>query len=274
MSSRAAAFLLVLLALPASAADVDQAVRDSYGAYLQGRYDDSAGGWRYLQSLNAGPSPEANEALAERDGGHPEAAVPAWIKASLRDGAGGFVWNQRGWSFLAVGREREAKESFEKAIDRSSTTETQAEANLGLGLEAILDDKPKAGLDALRRAGISGPYAIAASAQLIAEASMSLRDKESALSYLRQALDVDPYNREALRALVRLLDKIGDNRGAWLTARRALALDPSDAQSRRVLNRNAPYITGDPDEASGVRRISRPVLDPSAPDTPLPSAAR
>ena len=275
MKPRSAAAALLMLALPVLAVDIEPTARGSYGAYLQGRYDDSASGWRYLQSLNvANPSPEANEALAERDGGHPEAALPLWIKASLLEGADGFLWNQRGWSFLAIERGREAKESFQKAIDRSSTTATQAEANLGLGLGAILDAKPKAGLDALRRAGISGPYAIAASAQLTAEASMSLGDKERALSYLRQSLDLDPYNRESLRALVRLLNDIGDNRGAWLTARRALALDPSDAESRRVLKRNASYVTGDPDEASGVRRIARPVLNAETTEPALPVSSR
>jgi SpoIID/LytB domain protein len=275
MSARAAAVLLAALALPAVSADVDQTARDSYGAYLQGRYDDSASGWRYLQSLNvAGPAPEANEALVQRDGGHPEAALPLWIKASLLDGADGFVWNQRGWSFLALGRTRESKESFEKAIDRSSTTATQAEANLGVGLGAIIDGKPKAGLAALRRAGVAGPYAIAASAQLTAEASMALGDKEQALGYLRQSLDLDPYNRESLRSLVRMLDKIGDNRGAWLTARRALALDPSDEEGRRILKRNADYISGDPDEASGVRRIARPVLNAETSEPALPVSTR
>ena len=274
MSARLVA-LLAVLALPALAADVAQTARDSYGAYLQGRYDDSASGWLYLQTLNvSGPSPEANEALVLRDGGHPEAAVAPWIKASLMENADGFVWNQRAWSFLALGRSREAKESFQKAIDRSSTTATQAEANLGLGIGAILDGKPKAGLDALRRAGISGPYAIAASAQLTAESSAALGDKERALSYLRQSLDLDPYNRESLRALVRLLNDIGDNRGAWLTARRELALDPTDEEARRVLKRNAAYITGDPDEASGVRRIARPVLNADTTEPALPVSSR
>jgi SpoIID/LytB domain protein len=266
---------LLLLALPASAADVAQTVRDSYGAYLQGRYDDAASGFRYLQTLNvAAPAPEANEALVLRDGGRPEAALPLWIKASLLENADGFVWNQRAWSFLSLGRSRDAKESFQRAIDRSSTTATQAEANLGLGLDALLEHKPKAGVDALRRAGISGPYAIAVSAQLTAETSAALGDKERALSYLRQSLDVDPYNRESLRALVRLLDSIGDNRGAWLAARRELALDPADEDARKVLKRNASYITGDPDEASGVRRIARPVLNPETTEPALPVSSR
>ena len=34
------------------------------------------------------------------------------LKSSLLEGADGFVWNQRGWAFLAIGREREARDSF------------------------------------------------------------------------------------------------------------------------------------------------------------------
>lgn len=263
------AALLVLLAAGASAADVERTIRDSYGAFLQGRHEDAASGWRYLAGLGVtAPRPEANEALAQRDAGSPEAALALWVKASVTDGDG-LEWNQRGWAFLALGREREARESFEKAIDRSSTTSTQSEANLGLGLTAIRENKPKAALEALRRAAVSGPYAIAGAAQLTAEVSASQGDQQAALSYLRQALGVDPYNREALRALTRLLDKIGDNRAAWLSARRALALDPADPDARKVLKRNESFIVGDPDEASGVRRIARPVLRPddeSAPD--------
>ncbi|MDE2510284.1 MAG: tetratricopeptide repeat protein, partial [Elusimicrobia bacterium] len=273
MRGRAAA-LALLLALPARAADVEQTVRDSYGAFLQGRYEDSASGWRYLSGLGVtAPRPDANEALALRDAGQSEPALPSWIKASLSPDAGGFVWNQRAWSALALGRTREAKESFQKALDRSSTTATQAEADLGLGLAALLDDQPKAALDPLRRAAVAGPYAISASALLTAEISAKLRDRQSALSYLRQALDVDPYDREALRALAKLLDKIGDNKGAWLAARRALALDPADADEIKILKRNARFIVGDPDEASGVRRIARPVLNPDSDDLPLPKDA-
>lgn len=270
-----AAVVLALLAVPALAADVEQTVRESYGAFLQGRYEDAGSGWRYLAGLGiAGPRPEANEALAERDAGHPEAALPLWIKASIADGADGMLWNQRGWSSLALGRLRESKEAFEKAIDRSSTTETQGEANLGLGLTALLDDKPKAAMEPLRRAGIAGPYSVAAAAQLTAEGSATIGDPSAALNYLRQALDVDAYDREALRALVRFQDKVGDNRGAWLAARRELWFDPTDPEALRALKRNAGFLTGDPDEASGVRRIARPQLDPSAEEPPLPKSTR
>jgi stage II sporulation protein D len=141
-------------------------------------------------------------------------------------------------------------------------------------LDAILDGKPKAGLEALRRASIAGPYAIAAAAQLTAESAAASADKVTALTYLREALSVDPYNREALRGLVRMLDKAGDNRGAWLAARRAVALDPTDEDARKIMKRNAEYIVGDPDEASGVRRIARPVLNPDLTEPDLPASTK
>jgi stage II sporulation protein D len=269
------AALLALASLPASAADVEQTTRDSYAAFLQGRYEDSASGWRYLDGLGVtAPHPEANEAISLRDAGQPDAALPTWIKASLAADADGFIWNQRAWASLALGRTREAKESFEKAVDRSSTTAAQAEANLGEGLAALINDQPKAALEPLRRASIAGPYAISAAALLSAEIFTRLGDRQSTLSYLRQALDVDPYDREALRALARLLDKIGDNKGAWLASRRALALDPADPEAVKILKRNAGFIVGDPDDASGVRRIARPALNPDADDLPLPAAPR
>lgn len=268
-----AAALLLAAAPRARAADAAQSARDGYGAFLQGRYDDSASAWRYIAGLGvAAPRPEANEALVQRDAGRPESALPLWIKATLIDAEGGFAWNQRAWSNLALGRLREAKESFQKAIDRSSTTATQAEANLGLGLVAILDAKPNAGVEALRRASVSGPYAIGAASLLTARVNLALGDKQAALSYLRQALDVDPYDREALRELEVLLDKIGDNRGAWLTSRRALALDPTDEQARKILARNSSFLVGDPDEAAGVRRIARPLLNAEG-DGPLPAVS-
>jgi SpoIID/LytB domain protein len=257
-----AAGCCLLAAGVAAAADVERTVAEAYSTYRAGRYDDAASAWRYLQSLGvSAPKPEANAALVEREADRPEAAMALWIKASLLDAGGGFAWNQRGWTALALERTREGRESFEKAVDRSTSSAVQAEAELGLGMAALQDGKPKAALEALRRASVAGPYAVAVAAQLTAEAAMKLGDRQSALTYLRQSLDVDPFNREALRSLMILLNQIGDNRGAWLTARRALALDAADGDARRISSRNAGFLTGDPDGASGVRRIARPVLN-------------
>lgn len=270
----AAAAVLLLVASAAWSADVEETVRSSYGAFLQGRYEDSASGWRYLSSLSvSAPRPEANEALAMSEDGKHESALPLWIKASILEGADGFIWNQRAWTALALGRLSDARGGFEKAMDRSASTATQAEAQLGLGLTALLDDKPRAAFEPLRRAGISGPYAIAAAAQLTAEAALSVGDKQTALTYFRQSLDVDPLNLEALRALTLLLDRIGDNRAAWRAARRLLALDPADPDALKVLKHNERFVIGDADAASGARRLSRPVLDGEA-TSPSPPASK
>jgi len=258
-----------------AAADIEETVRTSYGAYRQGRYEDSASGWRYLSALSiSAHDPEANEALALREAGLLESALPLWIKASLVEGAGGLIWNQRAWTSLALGRLRQASESFAKAVDRSSTTAMQAEAQLGLGLAFLIDDKPRAALEPLRKASVSGPYAISAAAQLTAEAALEVGDKQAALTYLRQALDIDPLNLEALQSIASLFDKIGDNRAAWRTARRLLSLDPGDAAARKILGRNSRHIIGDPDLAFGARRLSRPVLNAQSPEPPLPASKR
>lgn len=273
-----AALLGALLAAreaAAAPADAAEAQATARGAFLAGRYDDAESAWRYLSELGvAAPEPEANLALTLRDKGQHEAATAQWLKASLLEGADGFAWNQRAWSYLATGREREARDAFTKALDRSSTTATQAEANVGIGLSFILDGKPKAAEEPLRRAGISGPYAISVSAQLTAEAARMSGDRQTALTYLRQAVEIDPANNEALRGLAKALADAGDNRAAWRAYKKVLSLDPKDAEARKLYEKNGRYITGDLDAAAGVRRVARPVLDSTATDPPLPVSTR
>jgi len=257
------------------AADVPEALATARGAFLAGRYDDAESAWRYLSELGvAAPEPEANLALTLRDNGRHESATAQWLKASLLEGADGFSWNQRAWSYLATGRHREARDAFTRALDRSSTTATQAEANAGLGLSFILDGKPKGSEAPLRRAGLAGPYAISISAQLTAEAASTTGDRQTALTYLRQAVEIDPANNEALRGLAKALGDAGDNRAAWRAYKKILSLDPKDAGSRKLYDKAGRFVTGDLDAAAGVRRVARPVLDPDRTDPPLPASTR
>ncbi|MBI3289611.1 MAG: tetratricopeptide repeat protein, partial [Elusimicrobia bacterium] len=263
ISRSLAAMILAVCCVPAFAADVEETQRAARAALLSGRDEDAEKAWHYLSELgvSAGET-SANLALTLRDKGDHEAATAQWLKTTLLEETDGFAWNQRGWSYLATGRRREARESFSKAIERSSTTATQAEANVGLGLTAILDGKPRAADEPLRRAGLAGPYAISASAQLTAEAAIKLGDRPTALPYLRQALEVDSANGEALGQLARQLEESGDNRSAWRAYRRLLSLDPKNAAARKAYERVARFVTGDQDSAAGVRRVARPVLNP------------
>src|SRR6185295_2150262 len=113
--------------------------------------------YRYLATLGVTPpEPDANLALLTRDKGDHDQALPLWVKASLLEESDGFVWNQRGWAYLSADRPQEAKESFVRAIDRSSTTAMQAEANLGLGFASLANAQPKAGMAPLRAALVQG----------------------------------------------------------------------------------------------------------------------
>jgi len=279
--TRMRAVLLALACAPLAAplaraaADATEALATARGAFLAGRYDDAESAWRYLSELGVGaPQPEANLALTLRDLGQHEAATAQWLKASLLEGADGFAWNQRAWSYLATGRNREARDAFTRAIDLSSTTPTQAEANVGIGLSYILDGKQKASDASLRKAAVLGPYAISIAAQLTAEAAKMSGDRQSALTYLRQAVEIDPANGEALRDLAQALADAGDNRAAWRAFKKVLSLEPKDAEARRLYEKTGKFITGDLDAAAGVRRISRPLLNAEGGEEPLPTSAR
>lgn len=266
------AALLLLLALPARAAEVPETVAASYQAFLEGRYEDSEKGFKYLATLGiASPNPDSNLGVLARDRGDNTAALPNWVKASLLAEADGFLWNQRGWSTLSAGRPRQARQAFEKAIDRSSTTATQAEANLGLALAFLMESRPKGARAPLRQAALQGPYTLSAAYYLAALTAQMMGDKSGALLYFRQSLESDPLNLEALDGLARLYDKVGENRSAWRLYHRLLGLDPAESWSAERIRKLAKFITGDPETSLPIRRLGRPLLE-AAKEPPAPKA--
>jgi stage II sporulation protein D len=262
---------ILLLATLASAAEVHQTLTEAYDSFLQGRQHDSVAGYRYLATLGiSAPDPDTNLAILERDSGMLAEALPLWLKSSLREAADGFVWNQRGWAYTALDRPKEARESFLKAVDRSSTTAMQAEANLGLGVAALLSGQPKTALAPLRSALVAGRYIIPLAAYYTAQASILTRDKNAAVAYYRQCANLDPLNLECLRGLAELQDKAGDNRAAWRAWRRLLSLDPADAQAAERVKKLQAYLPTKVEELLPVRRLSRPLLSAASEDLPEP----
>lgn len=182
---------------------------------------------------------------------------------------GGYALAQQGWSQLAVGREREARASFARAVDRAAAPAQQGEARLGEGLSWLMAGRPRQALEPLRLAGLAGPYEIAVSARLRAEAALDLGDTVSARAFLRQALGLDGEDRDSLRRLMMLLAREGADADAWRAAERALRMDPADVQARLIAARSGPRIKGDRDAALGLRRLTRPLLKPD--DGPAPA---
>lgn len=253
---------LLCIATAAAATEVSETVASAYQAFLEGRYEDAEKGYRYLATLGISiPDPDSNLAILARDRGDNAAALPFWVKTTLLETADGFLWNQRAWSALSADRGAQARRSFEKAIDRSTTTATQAEANLGIGLAFLLDSRPKGATTALRLASQQGPYTLSAAYYLASLTALAMGDKSGAMLYLRQSLESDPLNLEAVRDLARLYDKVGENRSAWRLYHRLLSLDPGNAEASERVKKLAQFITGDPESSLPIRRLGRPLLE-------------
>ena len=209
---------------PLSPGSASESARSAYEAFLQGRYTDAEAGYRALAALgSAGAEPDADLAVVLRDKGAADAALPAWVKASLQNEDDSFLWNQRGWAYLALDRGREARDSFAKALERSTTTANQAEANLGLGMTSLRDSRPKTALPPLREALVQGPYLIPQAAYQTGLTALGVGDKQAALAYFRQSVSQDPWQMESLKELGKLYEKIGENRMAWRAFQAALS---------------------------------------------------
>ncbi|MBI4377258.1 MAG: SpoIID/LytB domain-containing protein [Elusimicrobia bacterium] len=245
----------------AAAGEIEETMSSSFEAFLDGRSEEAYKGYRYLSIVAASSAaPQANMAVLNRDMGQIKESLPLWIQVSLYGQADGFVWNQRAWTYAALDQMAEARDAFLKAIDRASQTAEQAEANFGAGLAYLSDSQPKAALAALRSALVQGPYIIPAASYLTALASLAIDDRPAAMLYLRESLDLEPLNLEALRELAQLYEEIGETRAAWRLYHRLLGFEPENGEFEKKIAKLARYITGDPERSLPIRRIARPVL--------------
>jgi peptidoglycan hydrolase-like amidase/Flp pilus assembly protein TadD len=243
--------------------DAAQTAQSAWSSFLAGDAQRARSAYEYLQTLGvAKPDPDANLALLSRDAGRHDDALTHWVKASLKDGSAGFLWNQRGWTYAALERLPEARESFLKALDRSSTTADQAESRIGLGWTAFLAAQPKQALGPLKSSLGTSPFTMAAASYAAALAAQAAGDRYSALAYLRQCVSLDPLNLECLKDLAVVHARTGENRASWYAGLRVLALDPEDGDMARQIRKLREYIPGDPDAAMPVRRLARPLLPP------------
>lgn len=259
------ALLLALAAAAsfASATELRETVDTAMKSFLEGRYEDATSGFRYISTLGARLSePEANLALCEREQGRADKALPLWLRATLAEKPDGFVWNQRAWSYLALDRTKDARTSFLTAIDRSSTTATQAEAYLGLGIAALMQGDPRAAMEPLRSALVQGPFVLPEASRQTGLTALARRDQSAAMAYLRQSVELEPFGLEALEELARLYEKIGDPRAAWRVYHRIVSLEPDHARAAEKTKKLVKFIQGDPESGLPLRRLSRPLLDP------------
>ncbi len=257
----ALAAALGLLALSSGAVETVETYRASWGAYLQGRLEDAASGYRYLATLGeGGAEASVNLALMARDQGKEDEALAHWVKATLLEPYDSFLWSQRGWSSLALRRYRDARDSFKKAIETSSITYQTAEARFGLGLTEQLDGNDKAAIAAYSIAYTHSPYLLpAVSAQMGRLASRRKRDSTAEL-YFKQSLSQDPKQLETILELARIYERNGSPKAAWQGYKLALDLDSSDPAAQAGFSRTEAFLLERAEKVLPVRRLVSPLM--------------
>ena len=102
---------------------------------------------------------------------------------------------------------------------------------------------------------------------LEAERSLANGQPDRAEQLYRQVADADPHNSIAVVGLGRVAQVRGDDLGAYLLARRALAMDPENEAARRLAAATQARIGG-PAEGSADAPATTPAVVPSPPGPP------
>jgi thioredoxin-like negative regulator of GroEL len=111
---------------------------------------------------------------------------------------------------------------------------------------------------------------------LEAERALSVGQLEHAERLYRQAADADPRNSIAVVGLARVVLERGDDPGAYLLARRALAIDPENDAARRLADRLLEVMRTRGDDLPAdpaLSGASRPGPTETAPNVPVDSHA-
>ena len=203
-------------------------------------------------------------AIAARDQGDAARAAALWEKAVELDPTDGFLITQKAWSYLALGRMKDAKKAFAKAAEFSSDTAGQSEAQFGLGVTQVLDSDYKAAAKTLEGVCRQSPYLYPLASAWLARVAEHLRKPDIASLYFRHSLEQDPLHPSALDALGDLYESHKMDEDARQCFRQALAINDTDGRAREGLKK-AEQEMGDA-AAAPSRRIAAPLLQkPVAP---------
>ncbi|MBI4249029.1 MAG: tetratricopeptide repeat protein [Elusimicrobia bacterium] len=260
------ALLAGLLCFPAAAGgdEREETAAFAYGAYLAGNLQEAERSYRYILTLQGDDAKATtNLGLILEDLGRPEEALPQWIKATMLDPKDAFAWTQRGWSYMALERYRQAREAFSKARELAVSSSTLFEAELGSGLLELSDGNRKLALERFGRAYAVNSFS-ASALYGMGLASWKSKKYSEAINNLRNSLTQDPLAQESQIALAEVYAKIGETDAAWQSLRSLSSREPDNPYWARRVEAAEKYVSERRQELKRSRRIAWPYLKEGA----------
>lgn len=251
----------------AAAQSISSEVKDSYagaiGAYFDGRPEDAAAALRYAVSLSSEPDAQLRY-LKElgalyTETGQPEEALACWTKAEIINSSDAFVPLQKGWTLFSLEDFEQAGKYFESVVPLTASKEINADARYGMALAELGLSGPRRAIPMLQAVYGKNPYLISAAALTLGESFSAMKERQSALTYMKQALVHDPMNFTAELELAELYEKVGHHVAAWQSYSTLADIDTSEPFFESEAKKLVRYLPGNPRDLLYWTKIAWPL---------------
>ena len=241
----------------------DILLKKAHSSWLNGRPEDAAGTLKYIvfRTTDTKKSLEAigHLSIILSELGKPQEALAYLAKAEVINSSNPYTYFEKGWNYLALEEYSEARTAFEKVLPLTVAPDLVAQTRFGMGMAEIELTGPEHAIKVFKSAYHRFPYLISPATQMISKCFAKIKKRQHSVIFLKQALEYDPKNIQAIIDLAFLYDTVGYYMQAWQTFYTLREMSPDEPFFIKKTKKLSKHIKGKKDNLLYWTRLAWPV---------------
>jgi len=239
--------------------------KESAAAWLDGRPLDAAGTLKYIVFMTSGPHKNIkairNLSAIFATLGKNKESIPYIKKWEIMDSSNPYVYLEKGWHYLAIEDYLQAQKALSEALTLTAEQSLSAEIKLLLSYCETYLAGPLKAIREFQESYHKYPYIVSLASLLASRAYARIKERQYSLIFLKQSLEYDTKNFQALIDLAETYDKVNYIVPAWQSFYTLLQIDPTEEYFRKKEKKLSKSLKGKKENLFHWTRLSWPVHD-------------